>query len=199
MPVSLVPVCSPPSTLTNFADFLRNQGRCAYNVLPDGNCLFRALSHQLFGSDEHHLQLRQGLLAVIQANYTVYEPYWIEHTPCGIVKFDEHVKSLANAGSWGTQVELQAASDCFNVVVYVCSRNQSGIVRWEKIAVPRHHDAIKHPTLSFMSITFATDHLELLLSSNHYQSVVPALGNTKLLPPMIISRSSDHIIHIVDS
>ena len=119
MPASLVPVCAPPSTLTN----LRSQGRHTYNVLPDGNCMFRALSHQLFGTDEFHHQLRQMLLAVIQSNHTIYEPYWIEHTTSGIVEFDEHVKSLAKAGSWGTHVELQTTSDCFNIPVYVSSSN----------------------------------------------------------------------------
>ena len=54
---------------------LRSQGRRTYNVLPDGNCMFRALSLQLFGTDEFHGQLRQMLLAVIQSNHTIYEPY----------------------------------------------------------------------------------------------------------------------------
>ena len=106
--------------------FLRSQDRSAYNMLPDGNCMFRALSHQLFDTVEHHLELRQTLLSVIQNNYATYEPYWIEHTPHRIVKFKDHMKSLANPGSWGTHVELQATSDCFNVTVFICSPNLSG-------------------------------------------------------------------------
>ena len=108
------------------------------------------------------------------------------------------MKSLAKAGSWGTHVELQAASDCFNVTVYVCSPNQSGIVRWEKIAVPRHNNTIKRPALTLMPIGHL-DRLELLLSFSHYQSVVPYLENTKLMPPTIIYRSSGDVICIADS
>ena len=199
MPASVVPVCAPPSTLTNFKDFLRSQGRRTYNVLPNGNCMFRALSHQLFGTDEFHGQLRQMLLAVIQSNHTIYEPYWIEHTPSGIVEFDEHVKSLAKAGSWGTHVELQATSDCFNIPVYVSSSNLCHIIRWEKKAVPRHHSTINLPALNIMpTFPFTSNHLELFYSSSHYQSVVPRLKDTKLMPPTIICRNSDSVICIND-
>jgi hypothetical protein len=104
MPASLVPLCTPPSTLTDSDDFLRSQGRSACNMLPDGNCMFTALSHQLFGSVEYHLELRQTLLSVIQNNYITYEGYWIDHTPHGTVKYEDHVKSLANPGSWGTHI-----------------------------------------------------------------------------------------------
>ena len=105
MPASLAPLCKPP-TLTDVDDFLRSQGPSAYNMLPDGNYMFGALSHQLFGTVEHHLELRQTLLSVIQNNYTTYEPYWIEYTPHGVVKFEDHVRSLTNPGSWGTHVKL---------------------------------------------------------------------------------------------
>ena len=41
--------------------------------------------------------------------------------PCGKT-------TCALVGSWGTQVEFQAVSDCFNVTVFVYSPNPSGIV-----------------------------------------------------------------------
>ena len=65
MPASLVSLCRPPSTLTDVNEFLRSQDHSAYNMLPDGNYMFRVLCHQLFGTIEHHLELRQILLSVI--------------------------------------------------------------------------------------------------------------------------------------
>ena len=200
MPASLVPLCRPPSTLTDVDDFLRSQDRSAYNMLPDGNCMFRALSHQLFGTVEHHLELRQTLLSVIQNNYATYEPYWIEHTPHGIVKFKDHMKSLANPGSWGTHVELQATSDCFNVTVFICSPNLSRILRWERKAVPRYHSAIKLPALHITPMLpfSSSNHIELFYSFFHYQSVIPMMKGTKLILPAIIARKSDHVVCITD-
>ena len=77
--------------------------------------MFRALSHQLCGNEEHHIQLRGMLLQAIQNNYNTYCQYWIEDMPWGFVTFDEHLNDLCKPGSWGTQVELQACSDCVNV------------------------------------------------------------------------------------
>ena len=112
IPSSQVPVSRPPSLLTNIKDFLRDHNRSLYNVTADGNCMFWALSHQLCSSEEHHIQLRSMLLQVIQNNYDTYCWYLIEDMPRGIVTFDKHLSDLGKQGSWGTQVELQACSDC---------------------------------------------------------------------------------------
>ena len=135
VPRSLVPISAPSSTLTDVESFLMSQCRLAYDVLPDGNCMFRALSHQLYGSDQHHVHVWSMLLEVIESNKIIYQPYLIEDTPWGKTTFNEHLQRVTLVGSWGTQVELQAVSDCFNVTVFVCSPNPSGIVRWEKKAL----------------------------------------------------------------
>ena len=100
-----------------------SQDRRVYDVMPDGNCMFCALSHQLYGSDKHHIQVRRIRLEVIQCNHSTYQAYWIEDMPWGKVTVREHLQRLADVESWGTQVELQAVSDCFNTTVFVCSPN----------------------------------------------------------------------------
>ena len=192
MPTSLTPLSTPPSMLTDVESFLMSQNRHVHNVLPDGNCMFRALSHQLYGSDEHHSQVRSMLVEVIQSNRTTYQPYWIEDMPWGKVTFDEHLQRLACEGSWGTQVELQAVSDCLNVTCFVCSPNPSGIVRWERRATPKNHtcSTIISPTLPFT----LSRHIELCYSQYHYKSVLPAEKGTQLLPPVIVPRRSDSIV-----
>ena len=132
--------------------------------------MFRALSHQLFGTVEHHLELWQTLLSVIQN------------------------------GSWGTHVELQATSDCFNVTVFICSPNLSRLLRWERKAVPRYHSAIKLPALHItLMLSFSTsNHIELFLHFFHYQSVIPMMKGTKLILTAIIARKSDHVVCITD-
>ena len=75
LPASLVRVSALPSTLTDINSFLMLQSRWIHNISPDGNCMFRALSHQIYGSDDKHIQVRQLLLDVIKANSTTYQPY----------------------------------------------------------------------------------------------------------------------------
>ena len=115
--------------------------------------------------------------------------------PCGKITFDDHLKVLAIVGSWGTQVELQTVSDCFNIAVYVCSANPSGIVRWERKAVPKNHGTISMPPMSLPpSLPFTSSHNELSYSRSHYKSIVPAEKGTQLLPPFIIPWHSDHVL-----
>ena len=189
VPRSLVTVSAPPSTLTDVDSFLMNQNRRTHNVLPDGNCMFRALSHQIYGKDNHHEQV---LLYVIQSTY---QHYWIENTPWGKVTFDEHLQRLANVGSWSTQLELQAVSDCYNVRVFVCSPNNCGITRWEVKATPKHHSNIHIPGMSTLPFT-NNAHIELCYNNYHYMSVLPTGKGVQLLPPVIIPRHSDTIVII---
>ena len=47
----------------------------AASTLGDGNCLFRALSDQLYGSDTHHLKLRSALCNWIESHKERYAPF----------------------------------------------------------------------------------------------------------------------------
>ena len=187
VPTSSV-ISATPSALTDIESFMMSQDRHLHNVLSDGNCMFRALSHQLYGSDEHHHEVRRILLEVIQRNQITYQPYWIEDMPWGKVTFNEHLQRLANLGSWGTQVELQAVSDYFNITVFVCSPNPSGIMRWERNAIPRHHDTINIPPTSLQATLPFTQslHIEICYRKYHYMSVVPAKKGVHLIRPQDI-------------
>ena len=197
LPECLTPA-APSTTLTYMESFLLSQGRCVHNVLPDGNCMFRALSHQLYGNDKHHIEVRKLLKEAIVSNHTVYQPYWIEDMPWGKVTFTEHLERLGIVGNWGTQVELQAISDCLNVTVFVCSANPSGIIRWERKARPTNYGCISIPPYALQAIfPFTQRHVELSYSKYHYKSVVPVQrrsGSGPLPPPVIIPRRSDVVI-----
>ena len=197
LPTSLVPISAPPSTLTDIETFLYSQNRRLHNVKSDGNCMFRALSHQLYGNDDHHSELRSTLLEVIQSSSIIYQTYWIEDMPRGKVTFQEHLMVAREEGKWGTQVELQAVSDCFNMAVYVCSLNPAGIARWERKAAPKYHDTIDIPPMSLHpTLPFTRNHIELSYSNYHYKSVVPAKKDECLPPPVIVPRSSDRALVI---
>ena len=54
---------------------LRSLGLYAAPTLGDGNCLFRALSDQLYCTPSHHLRLRADICDWIEANKARYEPF----------------------------------------------------------------------------------------------------------------------------
>ena len=54
---------------------LRALGLYAASTLGDGNCLFRALSDQLYGTDSYHRKLRQEICDWIENHKARYEPF----------------------------------------------------------------------------------------------------------------------------
>jgi OTU domain-containing protein 3 len=54
---------------------LRSLGLYAASTVGDGNCLFRALSDQLLGTPNHHLQLRAEICDWIALHKARYEPF----------------------------------------------------------------------------------------------------------------------------
>ncbi|PKA59402.1 hypothetical protein AXF42_Ash019556 [Apostasia shenzhenica] len=79
-------------------------------VSGDGNCQFRALSDQLYGSPEHHKYVRKEVVKQLKEFQTVYEGY----VP---MKFKQYRKKMTKSGEWGDHVTLQAAADKFGAKI----------------------------------------------------------------------------------
>ena len=70
------PQLSDPAHNTQLlTEQLRSLGLYAAPTLGDGNCLFRALSDQLYGTPSHHQQLRKDICDWIEAHKQRYEPF----------------------------------------------------------------------------------------------------------------------------
>uniref|UniRef100_A0AAV1TW42 OTU domain-containing protein 1 n=1 Tax=Peronospora matthiolae TaxID=2874970 RepID=A0AAV1TW42_9STRA len=80
----------------------------------DGNCLFRALSDQLYGHERRHLELRRRLVDFIDLERTCFEPF-LERSD-DIVAY---CSRLRQAGAWGGHPELVAASKLLGVTIVV--------------------------------------------------------------------------------
>ena len=110
IPAEYVQVIPEYTTLTAI---VQQYSRKIYRVAPDGNCLFRALSHQAFGDQAYHTQMRKVLVTLISDNMEKYQPFYM-----GRNTFTEHISSMSKDGIWGTQLEIQAAADCLGLPIY---------------------------------------------------------------------------------
>lgn len=79
----------------------------------DGNCFYRAASHQIYGIAEHHAIVRKACGDFIELERAYFEPF---------IKggFEHYVDTIRKQGSWGDDPELQALSEIYhcNVEVY---------------------------------------------------------------------------------
>ncbi|GAA5841945.1 hypothetical protein JCM3766R1_002546 [Sporobolomyces carnicolor] len=85
---------------------LRASGLYAANILGDGNCLFRALSDQLFGSPNHHLRLRQEVCEYLSDHSDRYRLFIDEDDYKG--GWNGYVREMKQPGTYGTNIELSA-------------------------------------------------------------------------------------------
>ncbi|GAA6002770.1 OTU domain-containing protein [Rhodotorula paludigena] len=85
---------------------LREAGLYAANILGDGNCLFRALSDQLYGSPSMHLAIRNEICDYLASHPDKYRLFVDEDSVKG--GFEGHVREMRQPGTYGTNIELSA-------------------------------------------------------------------------------------------
>ncbi|XP_055808289.1 OVARIAN TUMOR DOMAIN-containing deubiquitinating enzyme 9-like [Solanum dulcamara] len=82
-------------------------------VSGDGNCQFRSISDQIYGSSEHHRLVREQVVKQLKSNKELYEGY------VPMVEYDEYLNRVSKCGEWGDHVTLQAAADSYGVKIFV--------------------------------------------------------------------------------
>lgn len=81
---------------------LKRMGLYAANTTGDGNCLFRALSDQLYGHPARHAQLRQETCDHLAARPEKFAGF-VDDKP-----FDQYVRLMRENGTYGGHLELHA-------------------------------------------------------------------------------------------
>ena len=97
-PHSLIPpqpqlLTDPTENTQQLTQQLRALGLYAADTLGDGNCLFRALSDQLYGTPSYHSRLRQDICDWIAAHQSRYEPFVEDERG-----FDVHLQCMRQQG-----------------------------------------------------------------------------------------------------
>ncbi|KAE8226931.1 hypothetical protein CF319_g561 [Tilletia indica] len=82
---------------------LKAMGLYAANTLGDGNCLFRALSDQLYGYPNQHLHIRHAICDYLQSHPEKYAGFVDDAKP-----FDAYVRNMREQGTYGGHLELSA-------------------------------------------------------------------------------------------
>jgi hypothetical protein len=76
----------------------------------DGNCQFRALSFNLFGSEDHHQLVRDTCVAHVMSCEGDYGKFFES-----LGEFDKYCREMAMSRTWGDELTLRAAADSFQV------------------------------------------------------------------------------------
>ncbi|SMY27520.1 unnamed protein product [Zymoseptoria tritici ST99CH_1A5] len=132
-------------------------GLYAADIRGDGNCLFNALSDQLYGHQNEHANIRSRVISYMREHADYYKQF-IDVNPGGGIRrnpkrkgvnvntctsysnfsaptqadidrvFDSHLESMARGGTYGDNMEITAFSSAFDCDVKIYQRDFAYVV-----------------------------------------------------------------------
>ena len=90
------------------ADFvaqLNAKGMHVVEVDGDGNCLFRAVAHQIWLDEDRHLELRKMCVEHMEKNAERFVEFCFDDT------FAKHLERMGTSGEWGDDLEIKALEE----------------------------------------------------------------------------------------
>ena len=161
-------------------------------IIGDGNCMFRSLSKELFGTQCYHLQLRKLILD------------FEEHNPNIIISLSNgelqlHLDRMRQESEWGSATELVALASMLQVPVYTFTNSASHTYNWHRYS-PLQVEKLSfqfNPALKVLAKRFtkANYYIELLhYNACHYDRVVSLAKQSCSLPTLLSSKDEAVVI-----
>ena len=102
---------SHPVSLLEFR--LSQIGRVAIDVGGAGDCFFRAISHQLFGTPDYHLHVRSQGIQYLLHNPELFIESIIEQS------WQDYLSHMSREGTWADGIVIQAVANCLNLTINI--------------------------------------------------------------------------------
>jgi hypothetical protein len=91
----------------------------AHEMKDDGNCLFAALSHQLYGTPGHHEAVRTAAVKQLESHPELYGFYFDTQEA-----YEKYISQMSAVGFWGDEITMKALCDGFAIIMYVLLSTQ---------------------------------------------------------------------------
>ena len=86
-----------------------------FDVGGDGDCFFRAVSLQLYGNPEQHLQVKAAGITYMRNNPERFIESNIE------ISWLEYLNKMSIQGNWGDAMIIQAVADQLNLKIFIAA------------------------------------------------------------------------------
>ncbi|KAL7447789.1 hypothetical protein ACHAWC_000108, partial [Mediolabrus comicus] len=108
---------------TQFRQQLQSQSLTIRTMSPDGNCLFRSISDQLYNdSGLSHSTIRSEICNHISMNTSEYQHFLLmDEDDEDIMDIESYITEMRNHKTWGSDIEIVAACRVYNVGIKVFS------------------------------------------------------------------------------
>lgn len=117
----------------------------------DGNCLFRSISHQVYGNPEFHALVREKCVEYMvmlllppaswSSDYFIVALFWFQESESSFYRnyiigddqdYDDYCNNMRRDGVWGDNVEIQCMSEIYDRPVEVFAY-QAGLLDPETV------------------------------------------------------------------
>jgi len=94
-----------------------------FEIVPDGNCQFRAVAHQLFSNQERHAEIRHKVCTQLLEKADRYKDFCCNDN----TDYYTWVHNMTKDSVWGDNLTLQAIADAYHVHIRLITsyENQS--------------------------------------------------------------------------
>jgi len=93
----------------HYLSALQRYGLRVISVPGDGNCLFRAISHQVYGEDIFHNVVRAKCMDYMEADAGFFSQFVVG----GLETFPQYLAAKRKLGCWGDDPEIQALCELY--------------------------------------------------------------------------------------
>lgn len=153
--------------MIKFKNYLKRYGLQVKEIKSDGNCLFRALSDQLRGTEDDHGEFRQRCVDYIEENKELYK-FFIEDDE----NIDDYIEWIRADSKWGGQLEMNALAQIYRFNIVVHQVNNPGMAQefypWGSVPtlhisyhMGEHYNSVRsaQDTLAGPAIDFPVSHI----------------------------------------
>ena len=129
-------------------------------VKGDGNCLFRAVSDQVYGTDQYYELLREKCMDYLVIMRRFFEPYIGED-------FDDYIKEKRKNQTWGDDIELEALSEIYSRPVEIYKGSNKPLKTFHENKYYSKYDTNNDINFTLYPIRLSYH------KRNHYNSIIP--------------------------
>lgn len=99
---------------------LKQKGMHIHQIAGDGNCLFRAVSHQIYGKDSKHLDLRKQCVNHMRQYKDRFKLF------CE-TDFNTYLNHMQLSRTWGTEMEIRALEEITDKLICIYASDSKKI------------------------------------------------------------------------
>nr|CCA27095.1 conserved hypothetical protein [Albugo laibachii Nc14] len=137
-----------------------------FTVDGDGNCLFRSVSHQVYGNDKYHEVVRRYCVDYMESERDYFEPYVVGNMD----DFLRYLKHKRKNGVWGDDPEIQALCELYDRPAEVYTYD--AVDGFCKLRTFHEHSTLSRSRPAIRLSYYGGGHYDSIIGPDHRENLI---------------------------